>query len=156
MGVGWAAWCTDSDSWSAHAVGCEQTVGSTYCGGRICQVCLKKYCRNPTIVTCTKYFHPENFDTFFENLYSIMFFFFSLVRAFQQSKKIYLVINAGRFLLDLTVCFSLITGCCYKFLENPASVKNGTTKDLVFNLMGVMVKKYNYGLGESTFLLVIK
>ena len=51
----------------------------------------------------------------------------------------------------LTICFSLITGCCYKFLENPVSVKNGTTKDLVFNLMGVMVKKYNYGLGESTF-----
>jgi len=44
---------------------------------------------------------------------------------------------------------NLITGCCYKFLENPASVKNGTTKDLVFNLMGVMVKKYNYGLGVS-------
>lgn len=44
---------------------------------------------------------------------------------------------------------NLITGCCYKFLENPASVKNGTTKDLVFNLMGVMVKEYNYGLGVS-------
>ena len=43
--------------------------------------------------------------------------------------------------------FSLITGCCYKFLENPASVKNGTTKDLIFNLLGVLVKKYNYGLG---------
>ena len=54
------------------------------------------------------------------------------------------------YLLVLTVGFSLITGCCYKFLENPASVKNGTTKDLVFNLLGVMVKKYNYGLGEST------
>ena len=53
------------------------------------------------------------------------------------------------YLLVLTVGFSLITGCCYKFLENPASVKNGTTKDLVFNLLGVMVKKYNYGLGES-------
>ena len=66
-------------------------------------------------------------------------------------KIIYIVINAGRFLLDLAVCFSLITGCCYKFLENPATVKNGTTKDLVFNLMGVMVKEYNYGLGESYF-----
>ena len=46
--------------------------------------------------------------------------------------------------------FSLITGCCYKFLENPASIKNGTTKSLIFNLLGVMVKKYNYGLGETT------
>ncbi|CAH3036153.1 unnamed protein product [Pocillopora meandrina] len=44
---------------------------------------------------------------------------------------------------------NLITGCCYKFLENPTSVKNGTTKDLIFNLLGVMVKKYNYGLGIS-------
>jgi len=43
---------------------------------------------------------------------------------------------------------NLITGCCYKFLENPATVKNGTTKDLIFNLLGVMVKKYNHGLGE--------
>ena len=47
--------------------------------------------------------------------------------------------------------FSLITGCCYKFLENPASIKSGTTKSLIFNLLGVMVKKYNYGLGETTF-----
>ncbi|KAJ7379614.1 meiotic chromosome condensation [Desmophyllum pertusum] len=44
---------------------------------------------------------------------------------------------------------NLITGCCYKFLENPACVKNGTTKDLIFNLLGVIVKKYNYGLGVS-------
>ncbi|XP_066028149.1 condensin complex subunit 1 [Pocillopora verrucosa] len=44
---------------------------------------------------------------------------------------------------------NLVTGCCYKFLENPTSVKNGTTKDLIFNLLGVMVKKYNYGLGIS-------
>jgi len=44
---------------------------------------------------------------------------------------------------------NLITGCCYKFLENPATVKIGTTKELIFNLLGVMVKKYNYGLGVS-------
>lgn len=55
----------------------------------------------------------------------------------------------------LILCFSLITGCCYKFLENPATVKNGTTKDLIFNLLGVMVKKYNHGLGKNTFSLAI-
>ena len=88
-----------------------------------------------------------DFDTcFLANLSSI----FSC-GSFSVVKIIYIVINAGRFLLDLAVCFSLITGCCYKFLENPATVKNGTTKDLVFNLMGVMVKEYNYGLGESYF-----
>lgn len=44
---------------------------------------------------------------------------------------------------------NLITGCCYKFLENPTTVKNGATKELIFHLLGVMVKKYNYGLGVS-------
>ena len=52
-------------------------------------------------------------------------------------------------------CHSLITGCCYKFLENPTTVKNGTTKELIFNLLGVMVKKYNYGLGKRSLLLFL-
>lgn len=50
--------------------------------------------------------------------------------------------------MDVVVCFSLIIGCCYKFFENLVFVKNGIIKDLVFNFMGVMVKEYNYGLGE--------
>lgn len=150
MGMGGAAWCTDSDSWAAYAVGCEQTVGSTYCGGRICQVCLQKYCRDPTLAYV--HFHATVFDKYFAILFLTCFIFllyvFSLY-AFQLLKYV------GKYLLAFTVCLSLITGCCYKFLENPAYVKNGTTKDLVFNLLGVMVKKYNYGLGERRFVLVI-
>lgn len=152
MGVGWAAWCTDSDPWTAHAVGCEQTMGSTYCGGRICQVCLKKYCTNPTIVICSKHFHSRVFYTFLQFCFYHALFFFLLDASylFSWQNNIH---KCRQILTAFTVCFSLITGCCYKFLENPASVKNGTTKDLVFNLLGVMVKKYNYGLGESTFFI---
>ena len=49
-------------------------------------------------------------------------------------------------------CFyiaSLVTGCCYKLLENPSAIKNKTTKDLIFNLLGIMIKKYNHGLGKN-------
>ncbi|EDO34797.1 predicted protein, partial [Nematostella vectensis] len=44
---------------------------------------------------------------------------------------------------------NLMTGCCYKLLENPAVIRNKTTKDVVINLLGIVVKKYNNGLGAS-------
>ena len=99
----------------------------------------------------TEHLHSTVFNTYFAILF-LTCFIFSLVCfvCFLQPSK-----YVGKYLLAFTVCFSLITGCCYKFLENPAYVKNGTTKDLVFNLLGVMVKKYNYGLGERSFVLVI-
>ena len=96
MGVGRTARCTDSDSWAAHAVGCEQTVGSTDCGGRICQVCLQKYCRDQTLVYV--HFHSTVFDTYFAILF-LTCFIFSLVCFvcfLQQSKYV------GRYLLHVT------------------------------------------------------
>ncbi|KAK3726740.1 hypothetical protein QZH41_008305, partial [Actinostola sp. cb2023] len=44
---------------------------------------------------------------------------------------------------------NLITGFCYKLLENPTVTKTKTTKDLVFNLLATAIKKYNTGLGTT-------
>lgn len=99
-----------------------------------------------------KAFPLKGFLYIFAILFLSCFIFFLLDASylFSWQNNIH---KCRQILTAFTVCFSLITGCCYKFLENPASVKNGTTKDLVFNLLGVMVKKYNYGLGESTFFI---
>ena len=47
-----------------------------------------------------------------------------------------------------------MTGCCYKLLENPSAIKNKTTKDLIFNLLGIMIKKYNHGLGKNVDIII--
>ena len=124
MGVGRTAWHSDSNLGTTDAAWCKQTVGSTHYRRRICQVWVENLVWIK--FNCTWSGFVSVIDT-------------SLLRIFWYI--IYLF------------CFfiSLVTGCCYKFLENPTSVKNGTTKDLIFNLLGVMVKKYNYGLGESNF-----
>ncbi|XP_069099190.1 condensin complex subunit 1 [Pleurodeles waltl] len=46
---------------------------------------------------------------------------------------------------------SLVTGSCYKILENPSvsQVKNKPTRDVVSHLLGVMVKRYNHMLSAS-------
>ncbi|KAK3753481.1 hypothetical protein QZH41_009881 [Actinostola sp. cb2023] len=44
---------------------------------------------------------------------------------------------------------NLITGFCYKLLENPTVTKTKTTKDLVFNLLATAIKKYHTGLGTT-------
>lgn len=43
---------------------------------------------------------------------------------------------------------SLVTGSCYRLLENPNAVKTKGTRDYIFHLIGLMIKKYNHGLGE--------
>ncbi|XP_078507673.1 condensin complex subunit 1 isoform X2 [Lissotriton helveticus] len=46
---------------------------------------------------------------------------------------------------------SLVTGSCYKILENPSvsQAKNKPTRDVVSHLLGVMVKRYNHMLSAS-------
>ncbi|KAI0222052.1 Condensin complex subunit 1 [Lamellibrachia satsuma] len=42
---------------------------------------------------------------------------------------------------------NLVTGSCYRLLENPNAVKTKGTRDYIFHLIGLMIKKYNHGLG---------
>ncbi len=42
---------------------------------------------------------------------------------------------------------SLVTNSCYKLLENPDVCKDKTARENIFNLVGIMVKRYNHGLG---------
>ncbi|XP_052761140.1 condensin complex subunit 1-like isoform X1 [Mya arenaria] len=46
---------------------------------------------------------------------------------------------------------SLVTNCCYKMLENPEMTHavNKDTRDAICHIIGVMVKRYNHGLGAS-------
>ncbi|KAK2910105.1 condensin complex subunit 1 [Channa argus] len=46
---------------------------------------------------------------------------------------------------------SCVTCCCYKLLENPtiSHVKTKPTRDCIFHLLGVLIKKYNHLLGAS-------
>ena len=46
---------------------------------------------------------------------------------------------------------SLVTNCCYKMAENPEinHVVNKETKDALCHILGIMVKKYNHGLGKE-------
>ncbi|XP_022241936.1 condensin complex subunit 1-like [Limulus polyphemus] len=44
---------------------------------------------------------------------------------------------------------NLVTGCCYKLLENPLITRCKTTKDVIFHLLGVSLKKYGHGLACS-------
>jgi condensin complex subunit 1 len=42
----------------------------------------------------------------------------------------------------------MLTTCCYKLLENPAINRNKAVRDIVFNIIGIMVKKYNHALSK--------
>lgn len=46
---------------------------------------------------------------------------------------------------------SLVSGSCYKMLENPEVMKNKFTKDNLVHVLAILVKRYNHGLSESTF-----
>ncbi|KAJ8320625.1 hypothetical protein KUTeg_002212 [Tegillarca granosa] len=50
---------------------------------------------------------------------------------------------------------NMVTNCCYKCLENPtitrATIKD--TRDVISNIIGVMVKRYNHALGASLKIL---
>ena len=43
---------------------------------------------------------------------------------------------------------SLVASCCYKMLESPSAMKEKTVKEELFQLLGLLVKKYNQTLSE--------
>ena len=45
--------------------------------------------------------------------------------------------------------FSLVTNGCYKLLENADVCKDRACRDSIFQLLGIMVKKHNHGLGTQ-------
>lgn len=44
---------------------------------------------------------------------------------------------------------NMVTSCCYKLLENPATVRNKGCRDAIFHLLGTAAKRYNHSLGAS-------
>jgi len=42
---------------------------------------------------------------------------------------------------------SLITNNCYKLLENQNVTKNKVVRDAIFQILGVMVKRFNHTIG---------
>lgn len=49
---------------------------------------------------------------------------------------------------------SLITNNCYKLLENQNVTKNKAVRDAIFQILGVMVKRFNHTIGLSTIFLI--
>ncbi|GFR90044.1 condensin complex subunit 1 [Elysia marginata] len=43
---------------------------------------------------------------------------------------------------------SLVSGCCYKLLENPTTSKNKETLVAIAHILGNLIKRYNHGLGN--------
>ncbi|XP_074654081.1 condensin complex subunit 1-like isoform X2 [Tubulanus polymorphus] len=44
---------------------------------------------------------------------------------------------------------NMVTSCCYKLLENSKINRNKPTRDNIFHLMAIVIKKYNHSLGAS-------
>lgn len=44
----------------------------------------------------------------------------------------------------------MVAGCCFKMLENPAVAQDKDTREVIFYLLGLVVKTYNQGVGEGT------
>ncbi|ESO89837.1 hypothetical protein LOTGIDRAFT_61640, partial [Lottia gigantea] len=44
---------------------------------------------------------------------------------------------------------NLVSNCCYRLLENPAIVRTKDIRDVISQLLGVLIKKYNHSLGAS-------
>ncbi|EDV24347.1 uncharacterized protein TRIADDRAFT_57733 [Trichoplax adhaerens] len=44
---------------------------------------------------------------------------------------------------------TLISNCCYTILEKQESAKVNSTKDIIFHIIGILIKKYNHSLGAS-------
>ena len=45
--------------------------------------------------------------------------------------------------------FSLVSGVCYKCLENQQIVRQKEDKDIIFQILGQLIKKCNHQLGTS-------
>ncbi|XP_077998535.1 condensin complex subunit 1-like [Glandiceps talaboti] len=44
---------------------------------------------------------------------------------------------------------NLVANCCYKLLENPEVSRHKATREAIFRLLGVLVKRYNHSLSAS-------
>ena len=53
----------------------------------------------------------------------------------------------------LLINCSLVTNSCYKLLENADVCKDRACRDSIFQLLGIMVKKHNHGLGTLIFII---
>jgi len=51
------------------------------------------------------------------------------------------------------VTCSLITNNCYKLLENQNVTKNKVVRDAIFQILGVMVKRFNHTIGLTVISL---
>ena len=45
--------------------------------------------------------------------------------------------------------FSLVSGVCYKCLENQQIIRQKDDKDIIFQILGQLIKKCNHQLGMS-------
>jgi len=54
------------------------------------------------------------------------------------------------------VVYSLITNCCYKLLEKQNVTKNKVVRDIIFQILGVMVKRFNHTIGTPVIFLLTK
>ena len=52
------------------------------------------------------------------------------------------------------VTCSLVTNNCYKLLENQNVTKNKTVRDAIFQILGVMVKRFNHTIGSTAVFLL--
>ncbi|KAJ8021490.1 Condensin complex subunit 1 [Holothuria leucospilota] len=50
---------------------------------------------------------------------------------------------------------NLVSGSCYKMLENPEVMKNKVTKDNLVHVLAILVKRYNHALSASVKLLLL-
>lgn len=59
-------------------------------------------------------------------------------------------LQTAHFFLFILFLFSLVTGCCYRLLENPtiSHQKNRSTKEAIAHLLGVALVRYNHMLSE--------
>lgn len=55
--------------------------------------------------------------------------------------------------LSISFLFSLVTGCCYRILENPtiSHQKNRPTREAVAHLLGVALVRYNHMFSKLPF-----
>eukprot|EP00057_Strongylocentrotus_purpuratus_P001456 XP_001199144.2 PREDICTED: condensin complex subunit 1 [Strongylocentrotus purpuratus] len=48
---------------------------------------------------------------------------------------------------------NLVSGCCYKMLENPSITRNHSTRDVITQTLGLLFKRYNHVLGGTLKML---
>lgn len=58
-------------------------------------------------------------------------------------------------IISISSFLSLVTGCCYRLLENPtiSHQKNRPTREAITQLLGVALTRYNHMLGKFSSIL---